>query len=132
MCVNAGLDFPGALHAITHHADKSDLVGQELIRVLAALQLGRTRKQALSELERRVPIEAIRSFVRELTQAEEKGTPIAEALSAQARINRGERSIAAEEAAARAGVLMILPMMILLGCIILMLMGPFIVGGLGL
>jgi tight adherence protein C len=38
------------------------------------------------------------------------------------------RSVAAEEGAARAGVLMIGPLMLIFLCILLIILGPFIVG----
>jgi tight adherence protein C len=131
LCVGAGLDFPGALRAIVNNSPRDDLVAGELSHLLALLDVGHTRRHALAELERRVPIQPVRDFVRALTQADEKGNPIHEALGVQATMNRLQRSVAAEEAAARAGVLMIVPMVLLLGCILLMLMGPFLVNGMG-
>lgn len=131
LCVGAGLDFPGALRAIVAGSDAGDLVAAEFRHILAQLDVGHTRRHALLELERRVPVAPVRDFVRALIQAEEKGNPIHEALTVQATMSRLARSVAAEEAATRAGVLMIVPMMLLLGCILLMLMGPFMVSGMG-
>jgi tight adherence protein C len=129
MCMAGGLDFPGALRMIVKNSPDGDIVAQELGHMLTSLDLGHTRKQALQDLERRVPIEAVRNFSRALIQAEEKGNPIVEALQVQARISRMQRSILAEEAASRAGILLMLPMVMLLGCVILLLMGPFVCGG---
>jgi tight adherence protein C len=132
MCMGAGLDFPGALRLISQSGRKGEIVPAEFGRILASLDVGHTRKHALRELERRFPIESVRDFVRALIQAEEKGNPIAEALRVQATVGRLRRSIAAEEAASRAGVLMIIPMLFLLCCILILLMGPFAVRGIGL
>ncbi|HKO89793.1 MAG TPA: type II secretion system F family protein [Polyangiaceae bacterium] len=132
MCMAGGLDFPGALGMIVKNSADDDIVAQELGQMLTSLDLGHTRKQALQDLERRVPIEAVRNFSRALIQAEEKGNPIVEVLQVQAKISRMQRSIMAEEAASRAGVLLLVPMMMLLGCVILLLMGPFIAGGFGI
>jgi tight adherence protein C len=129
MCMGAGLDFPGALRQISLGAPAGDVVGEEFGRMLRGLELGQTRRQALLEMEERVPAESVRDFCRALIQAEEKGNPIAEALRIQAQMSRMRRSIAAEEAAARAGVLMIIPMVLLMGCILILLMGPFMAGG---
>jgi tight adherence protein C len=131
MCMAGGLDFPGALGMIVKNSTDDDIVAQELGQMLTSLDLGHTRRQALQDLERRVPIETVRNFSRALIQAEEKGNPIVEVLQVQAKISRMQRSIMAEEAASRAGVLLLLPMMMLLGCVILLLMGPFISGGFG-
>lgn len=129
MCMAGGLDFPGALGMIVKNSNDDDIVAQELGHMLTSLDLGHTRRQALQDLERRVPIEPVRDFARALIQAEEKGNPIVEVLQVQARISRMQRSILAEEAASRAGILLMLPMVMLLGCVILLLMGPFLSGG---
>jgi tight adherence protein C len=129
MCMAGGLDFPGALGMIVKNSADDDMVAQELGLMLTSLDLGHTRRQALQDLERRVPIESVRAFSRALIQAEEKGNPIVEVLQVQAKISRMQRSIMAEEAASRAGVLLLVPMVMLLGCVILLLMGPFICGG---
>jgi tight adherence protein C len=129
MCMAGGLDFPGALGMIVKNSAEDDIVAQELGHMLTSLELGHTRRQALQDLERRVPIETVRNFSRALIQAEEKGNPIVEVLQVQARISRMQRSILAEEAASRAGILLMLPMVMLLGCVILLLMGPFVSGG---
>jgi tight adherence protein C len=129
MCMVGGLDFPGALGMIVKNSTDDDIVAQELGQMLTSLDLGHTRRQALQDLERRVPIEAVRNFSRALIQAEEKGNPLVEVLQVQAKISRMQRSILAEEAASRAGILLIVPMVMLLGCVILLLMGPFLSGG---
>lgn len=132
MCMSAGMDFPGALRQVSLGSPKGDVVGEEFGRLLRGLEFGQTRRQALTELEERLPADSVRDFCRALIQAEEKGNPIAEALRIQAQMSRMRRSIAAEEAAARAGVLMIIPMVLLMGCILILLMGPFLAGGGGM
>jgi tight adherence protein C len=129
MCMAGGLDFPGALRVLVLHGAEGDAVAEELGQVVASLELGHTRRQALEDLERRVPIDSVRTFVRALIQAEEKGNPIADALRTQARHSRLQRSIQAEEAAARAAALLMLPLVLLLCCIFILLMGPFFAGG---
>lgn len=129
MCMAGGLDFPGALRTIVNNCSEDDIVAQELGQMLTSLDLGHTRRQALQDLEQRVPIESVRNFSRALIQAEEKGNPIVEALQVQAKISRMQRSILAEEAASRAGIMLMIPMVMLLGCVILLLMGPFVCTG---
>ncbi len=130
LCMSAGADFAQALRYIVEGGD--DLIAEEFRRVLNAMEIGQTRRTALQELAQRLPVEPVRDLVRALVQAEEKGNPLAEALANQAKMSRLRRSVAAEEAAARAGVLMIVPLMLLLGCVVLLLLGPFIVTGGGL
>lgn len=129
MCMAGGLDFPGALRVLVLHGAADDAVREELAQLVASFELGHTRRQALEELERRAPIDCVRTFTRALIQAEEKGSPIAEALRAQARQSRMLRSIQAEESAARAAALLMLPLVLLMGCIFVLLMGPFFAGG---
>lgn len=127
LCMSAGADFPRALRFIVEGSD--DLIAEELGHVLRGLEVGLTRRAALLDLADRLPVEPVRDLVRALLQAEEKGSPLVDALRNQARMSRMRRSVAAEEAAARAGVLLMAPLMLLMGCILLLLLGPFLVSG---
>lgn len=128
LTMSAGLDFPGALRQVTEKtADKTDALYEEMVRILQELELGRTRKQALIAFAERCPTEAVRDFVSAVVQAEEKGNPLAEVLQIQATMLRMRRSVAAEESAARAGVMMMGPLMLIFGTIMLIILGPFAV-----
>jgi tight adherence protein C len=127
LCMGAGLDFPGSLRQIVDKAGRRDALVEELGFILQELELGRTRRQALENFADRVPTEAVRDFVGTVIQSEEKGNPLAEVLRIQARMLRMRRSVMAEEAAARAAVLMMGPLMLIFSAIILVLLGPFIV-----
>jgi tight adherence protein C len=127
LCMGAGLDFPGSLRQIVDKAGRRDSLVEEMSFILQELELGRTRKQALENFADRVPTEAVRDFVGTVIQSEEKGNPMAEVLRIQANMLRMRRSVMAEEAAARAAVLMMGPLMLIFGAIILVLLGPFIV-----
>jgi len=69
----------------------------------------------------------VRELVGAIVQAEEKGTPLAEVLRIQAGMLRMRRTILAEESAARAGVLMMIPLIMLLGSILIILMGSMVI-----
>ncbi len=128
LCMGAGLDFPGALrHVVDNMPDRTAPIRQELERILQELSLGRTRQQALKSLSERVDSESVGEFVASVIQAEEKGTPLSTVLSVQATALRGRRSVLAEEAAARAGVMLLFPMLMMMGSIALILMGPLII-----
>ena len=132
LCMGAGLDFPGSIRMLVDiDSGKRDPLGQELANILEELDLGHTRRQALLNFADRVRTPAVRDFVNAVVQAEQKGNPLAKVIQVQGRMLNMRRSVAAEEAAARAGVLMIGPMVLLLGCILLLLMGPFLVKGIG-
>lgn len=127
LAMSAGLDFPGAIRQVV---EKSSNPGDPLIvefkRILQELQLGRTRKQALSDFCLRAPTGPVTEFVASLIQAEERGNPVAEVLQIQAGVTRMRRSVKAEEAAARAAVKMIGPLFLLFACIMLLVMGPML------
>jgi tight adherence protein C len=130
LCMGAGLDFPGAIRQIVDKSgNREDALHEEWETILQELELGRTRRQALENFADRVPTEAVRDFVSAVVQSEEKGNPLAEILRIQATMMRMRRSVMAEEAAARAALLMMGPLMLIFGAIILCLMGPFIIQG---
>lgn len=132
LCMGAGLDFPGAIRQIVDKtAAKGDALQEEFARILQELELGRTRRQALENFAIRVPTDPVRDFVGSVTQAEEKGNPLAEVLRIQANMLRMRRSVMAEEAAARAAVMMMLPLMLIFCAIIIILLGPFVVQSMG-
>jgi tight adherence protein C len=128
MCLGAGMDLPGALRLIVEQRnDPDDVLCHELAHVLRELDLGHTRAAALRGLEARVPTEAVRELVGAIVQAEEKGTPLAEVLRIQAGMLRMRRTLIAEESASRAGVLMMIPLVMLLCSILIILMGSMVI-----
>jgi tight adherence protein C len=128
LCMGAGLDFPGSIKQIVDKTpNKDDALVEELARVLQELDLGKTRRQALENFADRAPTEAVRDFVGAVVQAEEKGNPLGEVLRIQAGMLRMRRSVMAEEAAAKAAVMLIGPLMLIFGAIMLCLMGPFVI-----
>jgi tight adherence protein C len=136
MCMSAGLDFPGALRRIVDSAaDPAAPIIEEFGRVLREIDLGRTRRSALEGFAERVPTDQVREFVNSVVQAEEKGSPLANVLTVQAQTQRMRRSIAAEEAASEAALMLIGPMTLIFVCVIALLLGPvvvrFMTGGLG-
>jgi tight adherence protein C len=128
LCMGAGLDFPGSIKQIVDKTpNKEDSLVEEFSRVLQELDLGKTRRQALENFADRAPTEAVRDFVGAVVQAEEKGNPLGEVLRIQASMLRMRRSVMAEEAAAKAAVMLIGPLMLIFGAIMLCLMGPFVI-----
>ncbi len=123
--LSAGLDFPGALRQVVDKSSSSgDALVDELNLILQELQVGKTRKQALEQLAQRVPCEAVREFVGAIVQAEERGNPLGQVLEIQAEASRQRRSTRAEEAAARASVQMLGPMVLVFGAILLLIVAP--------
>ncbi len=128
LCMSAGMDLVNALKQVTaHQPTKKQAIYEELELILQQLELGHTRKQALLEFSKRNPSVAVRDFVNAVVQAEEKGNPLAQVLEIQAQVLRMRRSMLAEEAAAKAGVKMMLPLTMLFATIMLIVLGPFFI-----
>ncbi len=133
LCMGAGTDFPSALGLAARELGVGhEICREELVTVLEQLALGRTRVEALEDLSARSGSQTVQKFVAMVCQSETKGTPIVEALTIQSATLRQRRSVLAEEMAAKAGVRMMLPLMLMVGSVLLVIFGPFIVNGIGL
>jgi tight adherence protein C len=134
LSMGAGLDFPGSVRQVVEKSSNpEDPLVEEFTLILQTLNLGRTRKDALLEFARRAPAAAAQEFVNALVQAEERGNPVAEVLSIQATSSRTRRSVRAEEMAAKAGVKMAGPLMLVFFAVLGLIVGPAmmnIMGGL--
>lgn len=129
LAMGAGLDFPGAVRRVVQ--GQTGVVAEELGHLLIMLDLGIGRAAALATLAERLPVTEVRDLVRVVTLADKKGASISDALAQLAATSRLQRSVRAEEAAARAGVLLLGPLMLLLVCVLILLLAPLLVGGVG-
>jgi tight adherence protein C len=128
LAMTAGLDFPGAVkNVLERSSNKRDGLTEELERVLQELALGHTRKFALEQLAARTQVPAAIEFVYAVTQAEERGSPLADVFAIQATVARQKRSALAEESANRAQQLMIIPLMLLMLSTLLLLAAPMVI-----
>jgi tight adherence protein C len=128
LCMSAGLDFPGAIKQVTSDNGLEETpLREELRRILRELELGHSRRRALEAFSLRVPSEAVRDFVAAVIQSEERGNPLRDVLRVQATVLRTRRTILAEESAARASVLMIGPLVMLLSATLLLIAGPLFI-----
>jgi tight adherence protein C len=127
LAMSAGLDFPGAIRQVVEKSsDPYDALIEELGWILHKLSLGRTRRQALEEFAARIPVEVVLEFVGAVAQAEERGHPVAGVLQVQAKMSRQHRSVRAEESAARAGVALALPLILMFVTILILIIGPIV------
>jgi tight adherence protein C len=123
LAMGAGLDFPGSVEQVVQKSKTNEALREELAYLLHQLQLGRTRAQALRELMDRVPLDSVREFVLALTQAEERGNPVAAVLQVQAVTARTRRTNQAEKAAQdmRANLVIPIAMFVGIGMVVTML-----------
>lgn len=127
LSMSAGSDFPGALRQLLEKSpNPNDPLTEELTLLAQSLQLGRTRRRALEEFAERVPSDAVVEFVGAVVQAELRGSPLVEVLRIQAEVSRRKRTVRAEELAAKAGVAMMGPLVLVFLAILLIIVAPMV------
>lgn len=121
--VEAGLAFDSAIQRVTDKWD--DELSKELSRVLTDVRLGRSRREALRDMAARTGVDDVQTFVAAIIQADQLGVPLAKILriqSDQLRIRRRQR---AEEAAQKAPIKMLFPMVFLIfPALFVVILGP--------
>jgi tight adherence protein C len=126
VCVEAGMGVDAALNRVgKEQADQGLAMGEELLLATQELQAGAVRKEALTRCADRIGIEEFRGLITFLTQTEELGGSIARSLRVYASTMREKRSQAAEEAARKAVIKLIFPLVFLiLPAIFIIVLGP--------
>ncbi|MEI6563482.1 MAG: type II secretion system F family protein [bacterium] len=126
LSVEAGLDFMSAMQRIVERG-KVDALGEELLRVLREIQLGKTRRNALRDMSERVDQPDMRSVMNALVQADELGVGIASILRIQSDQMRQRRFERAEKMANEAPVKMLFPLVaFIFPAVFLVLLGPIV------
>jgi tight adherence protein C len=123
VCVEAGQGFDGAIQHVAKSVDGP--VAGEFARVLAEIQIGKSRADAFSSLAARTKVPEIRTFVTALVQADRLGLPIGSVLreqSVQMRLIRRQR---AEEKAQKVPVKILFPMLLcIFPALFIVIIGP--------
>lgn len=126
LSVEAGMDFMSSLQRNVERRT-IDALGEELIRVVREIQVGKTRRVALRDMSERVNLPDLRSVVNALVQADELGVSIGSILHIQADQMRQRRFERAERLANEAPVKMLFPLMFFIfPSVFLVLLGPVI------
>lgn len=107
--MRSGLEFGAALRYFESLKMPGPLT-EEFGKVLQQIELGKTRTEAISDMARRVQVEAFTSFAGVVAYGAEIGASISETLRVHGEELRRARFHLAERKAARAPSLMILPM----------------------
>jgi tight adherence protein C len=108
IAVEAGLGFDAAMAKSARNS--TGPLAEEFIRTLQDMSIGRTRRDAFTELERRTNSEDLRRFARAIIQADSYGISIGEVLRVQAAEMRVKRRQRAEEQAMKVAVKMVFPL----------------------
>lgn len=111
MCVEAGLNFQGALGQAMEKAPPGPMRNEFAI-VLRDMRSGLARADALRRMAERLDITEITSFVSSIIQAEKMGASLASVLRVQAEQRRNERFQRAEKTAMQAPVKLVGPLII--------------------
>lgn len=127
LCVEAGFDFTSALKWIIEKTTPNPMI-EELAFVLEEVKWGKPRMQAIKDMGKRLAIPEVNSFVQTLKQAENLGTPVAEALSNLAEDTRHQRFLRGERIAMQAPVKMLVPLIFcILPVIVIVVAAPVLI-----
>jgi len=110
LCVSAGLDFMLALKWIVEKSRQTQLIN-ELNLVMQEINVGKTRRDSLSDLSKRYDLADLSTFSRTLIQADRMGTSMAEALEILSEDMRLSRFRRGEAMALKAPLKMLVPVL---------------------
>jgi tight adherence protein C len=124
LLMEAGSTFA---HALTQAVEEfqGHPVAEEFGRVLADMNLGKTRAEAFLAMRDRLADDEINAIIGTILQGESLGTPLAHIFRAQADVLRIKRTQRAETVAGEAGVNMLLPGILVMAATVLIIIGPF-------
>lgn len=124
--VEAGLGIDAALARV---ADKvKGPLAEEFSRCLREMSLGRTRREALQDFADRVEIEDVTAFIGAVIQAEHTGVSLGHVIRIQAEQLRIKRKQRAEQAAYKAPVKMVIPLVLFIfPALFIVILGPAVI-----
>ncbi len=129
--VEAGVDFMTGLRKILDRR-ALDPLGEEIFRVFHEIQLGKTRREALREMGRRVRQPDLLSVTNALAQADELGVSLGAILRIQADQLRVKRFLRAEQLAQEAPVKLLGPLVLFIfPAVLIILLAPILLRGFG-
>jgi tight adherence protein C len=126
VCVEAGLGLFEAIKTVGNEtARRGQAIGEELLFMSAEITAGSRLGDALRGMAERTAVEDIKPLAATLIQSEQLGAQKTPALRASSDAMRARRRLRAEEAAQKAAVKMLVPLVLfVLPALILVLMGP--------
>ncbi len=122
MCVEAGLNFQGALQQAMDKAPPSPLKSEFAI-VLRDLRSGLSRSDSLRRMADRLDIQETTSFVSAVIQAERMGSSLATVMRVQAEQRRNERFQRAEKMAMEAPIKLVGPLILFIFPVTFIILG---------
>jgi len=124
--LEAGLGFDSALNKLV--SKKDGVLTQEFQRCLEEIRLGKTRKEALLGVRERLALDEIRVFVSSILQAEKLGIGMVQVMRVLSHEVREQRKQRAEEAAMKAPIKMLFPLVLFIfPSLFIVLLGPAVI-----
>lgn len=125
-CVEAGLGLDAAIAHLTRRQSRACwAVNQEFSRYLQELHMGVPRQEALRNLGNRSHVDDLRQLVNALAQGDALGVGISQVLRGQSQHLRLRRKQRAEEAAMKAPIKIIFPLLIgVFPSVFVVILGP--------
>lgn len=124
LSVEGGMDFTGALRELTRYLEPNP-VRHECAMILSDIDMGITRSEALKRFGARTTVTEIKSVILGIVQSIEMGGGMADTLKKQTVQLRYSRLMKAEEAAQKAPVKMMIPMVLfILPCVFIVIFAP--------
>ncbi|MBR4665305.1 MAG: type II secretion system F family protein, partial [Lentisphaeria bacterium] len=110
--MSAGLDFNASIGHLTEIKMGNPVLRNEFMIYLKEVRLGKSRAEALRDMEKRISVNEFSRFIFAVLHGIETGVSIVEVMKIQASELRRIRSSSAEQSAAKAPSKMIIPMVI--------------------
>ncbi len=121
--VEAGLSFDAALQKVVEKT--SGPLTQEFEKTLQEINMGKPRREALRDMADRINVNDITVFLSAVIQADQLGVSISNVLSIQSKQVRENRRMRAEEAAQKAPVKILIPLVVFIfPTLLIVLLGP--------
>ncbi len=122
LCVDAGLDFIAASRWIVDKS-KPNAFTEEMSLVLHEIKVGKSRKDALTDMAKRLRLPDVTAFCRTLIQADRMGIPIAQALSVLSDDVRERFFRRSERTALQAPMKMLIPLIFFILPVVAVIVG---------
>ena len=121
--VEAGLSLYGAIQRISMRFQNP--LSEEFLRALQEVRLGRSNIEAMRDMARRVDVPDLTSLISAIVQADMLGLAIANVLRVQSERLREKRSQRAREAAQKAPIKMVFPLVFFIfPALFIVILGP--------
>jgi tight adherence protein C len=121
--VEAGLSLYGAIQRISARFDNP--LSEEFKRAMQEVRLGRSNIESMRDLARRVDVDDLSTLISAIVQADMLGLAIANVLRVQSERLREKRSQRAREAAQKAPIKMVIPLVFFIfPALFIVILGP--------